>query len=54
MYKVSLPLVELEFESDVLGAVVAVVVGEAAALDLHVLAHVDGPGVVGVAREQPT
>jgi hypothetical protein len=36
----------------VLGALGAVVVGEAVALDLEVLAHVDGPGVVRVAGQQ--
>lgn len=47
-----LHLVELELESDILRAVVAVVVAEAAALDFHVLAHVYAPGVVGVAGEE--
>jgi hypothetical protein len=47
-----LQLIKLEFERDVLGAVGAVVVGEAAAGHLHVLAHVDAPRVVRVAREE--
>lgn len=47
-----LQLVQLELEGDVLTAVPAVVVREAAAGDTHVLAHVDGPCVVGVAAEQ--
>ena len=41
-----LQLVELEFERHVFGAVGAVVVRETAAGDLHVLAHIDAPGVV--------
>ncbi len=44
--------VQLIFEKDVLGAVAAIVVREAAASHMHVLAHVDAPRVVGVAGEQ--
>lgn len=47
-----LELVQLELEGDVLAAIAAVVVREAAAGDAHILAHVDGPGVVGVAAEE--
>lgn len=47
-----LPLVQFVLERDVLGAVGAVVVREAAARHRHVLAHVDAPGVVAVARQQ--
>jgi hypothetical protein len=42
-------LVELVLESHVLAAVGAVVIAETTAHDLHVLAHVDAPGVVGIA-----
>ena len=44
--------VELELEGNVLRALVAVVVAEAAALDFHVLAHIYAPGVVRVAGEE--
>jgi len=46
-------LIQLKLETDILGAIAAVVVGEAAAGDDAVLAHVGAPGVVGVARQQP-
>lgn len=47
-----LQLVELELERHVLRAVGAVVIRETAAGDLHVLAHIDAPGVVRVAAEE--
>ena len=45
-------LVELEFETHILGAVSAVIAAETTAFDLHVLAHVNAPDVVRVAGEQ--
>lgn len=47
-----LHLVELELERDVFGALVAVVVAETTAFDLHVLAHVYAPRIVRVAGEK--
>jgi len=46
------PLVELKLKIHILGALVAVIIGEATAFDCRVLAHVDTPGVVGIARQQ--
>lgn len=42
----SLQFVQLKFQRNILAAVVAVIVGEAAALDLHVLTHVYAPCIV--------
>jgi hypothetical protein len=46
------PLVQLQFQIHVLGALAAVVVGKSAAFDCWVFAHVDAPGIVGVAGEK--
>lgn len=46
------PFVELEFKIDVLGALAAVIIGEATAFDCRILAHVVTPGIVGIARQQ--
>lgn len=54
MIQTCLPLVKLVLERHILGAVVAVVIGEATALDRHVLAHIDRPGIVRVARKKTT
>jgi hypothetical protein len=48
-----LHLIKLILKQMVLGAFVAVVIRKPAAGDLHVAAHVDAPGVVAVARQQP-
>lgn len=46
------PFVQLQFEIHVLGALGAVIVGESTTFDGRVLAHVDAPGIIGVAGEK--
>lgn len=47
-----LQLVQLKLQGHVLATIAAVVIGEAAARHLHVLAHVDAPCVVRVAGKE--
>jgi hypothetical protein len=48
----TLQLIQLKLQRDILAALGAVKVGKAAARDGHVLAHVDAPGVIGIAGEE--
>jgi len=47
-----LQFIQLKLQRHIFRTVCAVIIREAATFDLHLGTHVDGPGVVGVAREE--